>query len=146
MKKLASLLTAAALSGATDGAVPYFAPRVDIPTLEVSVNVKDHLTFSRVTAYNAVPEQTDGDPSMSSCGPTVPGQIAVSRDLLFDHEGRKHMCGRTGTLVTEDGRRFEGVVINDTMAARFTNTADILMDDYHEAVAFGVQQGYFIFD
>lgn len=96
--------------------------------------------LGRVTAYNAVPEQTTADPTMSSCGPTFPGQIALSRDLFFDEHGNKHLCGAEAVIVLDSGVVITGIV-NDTMAARWRLSADILMDSEPDALAFGVQAG-----
>ena len=51
----------------------------------------EEITMKRISAYNPVPRQTTADPSTSSCGPTLPRQIAVSRDYFFDENGRKHL-------------------------------------------------------
>lgn len=97
--------------------------------------------LQRISAYNAHVAQTDGDPFTSSCGPNLPGQIAVSRDLLFNEAGSKYLCGRTATIVTSRGEVFPDVVVWDTMNARYTLTADILMDEYSDARAFGITTG-----
>ena len=102
------------------------------------------ITLTRITAYNAVAAQTDGNPGQSSCGPTQPNQIAVSRDLFF-HNGVKHLCGRQARVVTSDGREFVGI-INDTMNPRYANAADILLADVQSAKQFGVRDGYLIID
>lgn len=102
---------------------------------------------SRISAYNAVPRQTDGDPTISSCGPNLERQVAVSRDLFFDEFGTKHLCGKTVTVLTERGEVFEDYVIWDTMSERFTKTVDILLPTLDESVAFsfGVTSGVLYF-
>lgn len=102
------------------------------------------IALARITAYNAVAAQTDGNPEQSSCGPTQPNQIAVSRDLFF-YNGVKHLCGRRAKVVTSDGREFEGI-INDTMNPRYASAADILLADVQSAKQFGVRDGYLIID
>lgn len=105
--------------------------------------IRQSITLDRVSVYNAVPRQTAGDPTVSSCGANLPRQIAVSRDLFFDSEGRKHLCGTVVSVITDRGEVFEDYVIWDTMAPRFTNTADILWhnNDEGEAYAFGITTG-----
>ena len=100
------------------------------------------IPLNRITAYNAVAGQTDATPHISSCGPTLANQIAVSQDLFF--AGRaKHLCGKRAVIVTADGREFEGV-INDTMNRRYKNSADILFQSYGDAKKFGVSEGYLL--
>ena len=100
------------------------------------------IPLNRITAYNAVAGQTDASPHISSCGPTLDNQIAVSQDLFF--AGRaKHLCGKRATIVTADGREFEGV-INDTMNRRYKSSADILFQNYGDAKQFGVSEGYLL--
>jgi 3D (Asp-Asp-Asp) domain-containing protein len=121
---------------------------IDVPLPNVQVLI-DYVTLEvdRVTAYNPVPEQTWGDPNVSSCGPNVERQIAVSRDLFFDENGRKHLCGTRVTLITDRGEVFEDYVIWDTMNPRFTNTADIMFPETNpsNALNFGVTKGILIF-
>ncbi len=100
------------------------------------------IPLNRITAYNAVAGQTDATPHISSCGPTLDNQIAVSQDLFF--AGRtKHLCGKRAVVVTADGREFEGV-INDTMNRRYKSSADILFQNYGDAKRFGVSEGYLL--
>lgn len=101
----------------------------------------------RITAYNPVPRQTDGDPNISSCGPNLPKQIALSRDLFFNERGVKHLCGTRVTLVTSSGMVFHNYVINDTMNARFSETADVMFPgtDEADAIRFGAQDGFLVF-
>jgi hypothetical protein len=80
------------------------------------------IPLGRVTYYHAVPEQTDADPETSACGPTMPRQIAVSRDLF-------RTVLPCGTLVRlhVDGVGDLGVfTVWDTMATRWIATADVL--------------------
>ena len=114
-------------------------PVVEIPTPVVEV------PLNRISFYNAVPWQTEGDPNVSSCGPNRQKQIAVSRDLFFDENGRKHLCGVTVTVITDRGEEFRDYVIYDTMHPRYTNTADILIDSVEEALVLGVTTGRLLF-
>lgn len=79
-------------------------------------------------AYNAVPGQTDGDPSTSRCGRTRPGQVALSQDLwrtgLF----------RCGDRVLVNGRAY---VAWDAMAASHRMSVDVLVGTKREADALG---------
>lgn len=121
---------------------------IPIPSPEVVIHEHEtddyvEVPLHRVSAYNPVPRQTWGDPTVSSCGPNRENQIAVSRDLFFDDEGRKHLCGASVTVITERGEVFEDYVIWDTMNPRYSNTADILMptEDESVAFAFGITRG-----
>lgn len=109
------------------------------------LEMKEVQWLGRISAYNAVPSQTEGNPNVSSCGPNQPSQVAVSRDLFFDENGTKHLCGTTGTIVTYRGEIFD-VVIWDTMNPRFTESADILMTSIDSARQFGITSGFLIFD
>lgn len=86
----------------------------------------------RVTAYNAVPEQTDSTPEICAWGDRVrPGIIAISRDL--------EAIGLTrGKEVHIEGHG--KVVVLDRMHYRKRNQIDILMTSYEDAIEFGVQE------
>lgn len=120
---------------------------IPVPIPEISVEVLDYLFVDRISAYNPVPRQTDGDPNVSSCGPNREKQIAVSRDLFFDDYGRKHLCGVTVTVVTDRGEVFTDYVIWDTMNPRFNNTIDVMFPhtNEYEAYDFGVTTGVLYF-
>lgn len=105
------------------------------------------IRIERVSFYNPVPEQTTPNPEYSSCGKTLDRQIAVDRGLFFDAEGRKHLCGRVVTVVTDRGEVFENYVLNDTMNARFTEpTVDVMLpaDEVDKAMELGVTTGTLI--
>lgn len=93
------------------------------------------LSLSRITAYNPVAAQTDATPGRSACGRTFPGQIAVSRDLR-----RAFPCGSLVRVTTASGRVFVGRV-NDTMAARWSRSVDVMVNSGRSARHFGVQRG-----
>ncbi len=57
----------------------------------------------RVTAYNALPSQTNSNPGMSACGPTRPDQIALSPDLFFRSNG-SNRCGEKINIVLSSGK------------------------------------------
>lgn len=136
---------------------PEQEPLVEIPIPEVKVEITESIVeeeeksgviipLVRISAYNPVPRQTDGDPDISSCGPNLERQIAVSQDLFFDEYGVKHLCGTPVTVITDRGETFEDYVIWDTMNPRYTSTADILIPSTDEALAysFGTSPGILI--
>ena len=88
------------------------------------------------TAYNSVPEQTSGDPSLGAWGdPIHPGMavIAVSHDLIEAGLDR-------GTKVRVEGFEEEFVVL-DRMPSRWTNKIDIYMGtDVSAAKEFGKRE------
>lgn len=90
----------------------------------------------RVSAYNAVSWQTNGDPGMSACGPTRPHQIALSQDLFFRKNG-SNRCGEHVEIALGDGQVIHGVVW-DTMNPRYHMAADVLMASVQQAIDFGV--------
>lgn len=114
---------------------------------EPKVEEPKFVVLDRISAYNPVPRQTQGDHNVSSCGANRPNQIAVSRDLFFDSNGRKHLCGKTVTVYTDRGEVFDQYVVWDTMSPRYTKTVDILFPTTDESVAydFGVTTGKLVF-
>ncbi|MHB1532349.1 hypothetical protein [Acidithiobacillus sp.] len=96
------------------------------------------LYLQRVTAYNAVPEQTSSDPDIAACGPNRPDQIALSQDLFFRKNG-SNRCGEPVAIVLRSGRVIRGVVW-DTMNPRYHMAADILMGSISKALDFGVKE------
>ncbi|WP_414040130.1 hypothetical protein ACJU26_13445 [Acidithiobacillus sp. M4-SHS-6] len=92
----------------------------------------------RVTAYNALPYQSNGDPGMSACGPTRPGQIALSQDLFLRKNG-SNRCGERIDIILPSGTIIHGIVW-DTMSPRYHMAADILMGSVQQALDFGVRR------
>lgn len=92
----------------------------------------------RLTAYNALPDQTNSDPDIAACGPNRPNQIALSQDLFFLKKGRNR-CGEHIDIILHSGRVIHGVVW-DTMNSRYHMAADILMGSVQRAMDFGVKQ------
>lgn len=86
----------------------------------------------RVTAYNAVPEQTDDTPNICAWGDEIrPGIIAISRDL--------EQVGLTrGKEVHIEG--IGKAVVLDRMHRRKRNQIDIYMQRYEDAVRFGAKE------
>jgi 3D (Asp-Asp-Asp) domain-containing protein len=92
----------------------------------------------RVTAYNALPDQTSGNPDIAACGANRPNQIALSQDLFFLKNGGNR-CGERINIVLRSGRVIDGIVW-DTMNSRYHMAADILMGSVQRAIDFGVKQ------
>ncbi|UQN06414.1 3D domain-containing protein [Deinococcus sp. QL22] len=94
----------------------------------------------RATAYNSLAGQTDSTPFITATGTrTRPGVVALSRDLLrsFPYGSKimlEDMSGRYNNMLR--GRVF---VVEDTMAARKTNSLDIWMGTRSEAIQFGAR-------
>jgi len=109
--------------------------------------VRDFLFIERITFYNPVVWQTDATPQVSSCGPNLEKQVALSRDIFFNDQGEKHLCGTKVDIITEDGVIFKDYVVNDTMNPRFENTVDIMLPKTRidEAFNLGIKQGTIIF-
>lgn len=88
------------------------------------------------TAYNSVPEQTEGDPHDGAWGDRIaPGMraIAVSPDLVALGLGR-------GTRVRIEGLRGEFVVL-DRMPSRWTRRIDVYLGkDVRAAREFGKRE------
>jgi len=89
-----------------------------------------------ISAYNSLPGQTHGDPTLAAWGDVLrPGMksVAVSRDLIA--------LGLTrGARVRIEGLPGEYVVL-DKMARRWTRRVDLYMgEDVAAARAWGVQQ------
>jgi len=83
-----------------------------------------------VTAYAAVPEETDSTPNITAdMTDTRVGLLAVSRDLLITlNYGQRVVLGDYGVFV-----------IADTMNKRFTNRVDILHTSRIAAKRFGIK-------
>ena len=86
----------------------------------------------RATAYNADPQQTDDTPEICAWGDRIrPGIIAISRDL--------EKSGLTrGKEVHIEG--IGKVVVMDRMHHRKRNQIDLYMENYEDAVEFGVKE------
>lgn len=97
--------------------------------------------IARATAYNSLAAQTDSTPFITATGTrTRPGVVALSRDLLrvFPYGSRitvEDLSGKYNHLLR--GRVF---YVEDTMAARKTNSIDIWMGTRSQALQFGARQ------
>ncbi|ABJ91483.1 hypothetical protein YS40_089 [Thermus phage phiYS40] len=97
--------------------------------------------LNRLSFYNLVPQQTDDDPYVASCGPIERVKetiIALSQDLFFDKNRKKHLCGKKVKIISDLGI-FEGIVY-DTMNSRYIKSADIVVDTYEKAIKLGISK------
>lgn len=96
--------------------------------LSCSPDAKDNMVWKtmevKVSAYNSVPSQTDGQPAIAAWGDTLKPTmkaIAVSRDLLalgFKHNTKVMIKGLPGVYL-----------VKDKMAKRWTKRIDIYMGE-----------------
>ncbi len=110
---------------------------VQTPTMpEVPVVPQGPRLEVAMTAYNAVPEQTDGDPFITASGAFSNPEVvaARSRDLAKELPFGT-VIAIEGPADEQHGCGFEVVspllgyrVIADTMNARYTNRIDVLFD------------------
>lgn len=102
--------------------------------------IRGRTAIVRATAYNSMPNQTDSTPFITATGTrTRPGVVALSRDLLrqFPYGSKiiiEDLSGRYNHLLK--GRVF---MVEDTMAARKTNSLDIWMTTRSQAISFGAR-------
>lgn len=90
------------------------------------------------TAYNALAWQTDDTPNITASNKRIhKGVVALSREQLryYGHKGGEISWGDTVLVVMP-------LVVEDTMAKRHSDWADVFMEDYQTAVAFGKKQGH----
>lgn len=143
------ILLAVGATGYLAGGILAIPKVTEVVEVERVVHLSHPLTairLERVSAYNAVPRQTDDDPLTSSCGATIPRTVALSRDLFFDGEGHKFRCGQVVSILTDRGELFPNLTVWDTTHSRFFLTADVLWpnDDEGEAYEFGITGGWLI--
>ena len=146
------LLMAPGMTRASGGGASWQNADVDTALSALGYSLEEAIRLHRLTAYNPVARQTDHHPDLSSCGPNRPDQLALSRDLFFNEEGRKHLCGAKVMLLVVDPQTstVESVqerVVWDTMHRRYEETGDVYLDTKDESVAyeFGVKQGVIVF-
>jgi len=101
------------------------------------------IRLRRITAYNPVENQTDSSPSIASCGPNLPHQVALSQDLFF-RNGKK-LCGIKVAVYDNNGKLLMKGIVWDTMNPRYTKAVDILLKGTTKAFKFGVHTGYLVF-
>jgi 3D (Asp-Asp-Asp) domain-containing protein len=100
-----------------------------------------------MTAYNAVPEQTDGDPHITASGAYSNPEVVAARsvdlaeDLPFGTVIQITAASTTpGCGIDAVGDRVGYRVIADSMNSRMKNKIDILFDQHKTARTFGVCQ------
>lgn len=73
------------------------------------------------TVYNAVPEQTNGDPTVTASGRTIAGDVAALRILAME----RTMMARCGvaygdTVLVKGTGKYDGEwIVEDTMGKRY---------------------------
>jgi len=88
------------------------------------------------TAYNALPWQTDDDPTITASGSEVyEGSVALSRDMIksFNPAADVAWGDTVWTIIP--------FVVEDTMHKRMRRRVDVFMDDLGTARAFGLRRG-----
>jgi 3D (Asp-Asp-Asp) domain-containing protein len=105
-------------------------------TLGAPAGASERTLEVTATAYNSLPGQTEGDPTLAAWGDELaPGMkaIAVSHDLIPLGLGR-------GAKVQIDGLPGEWVVL-DKMASRWTKKIDLYMGvDREAALRWGIRK------
>lgn len=97
--------------------------------------------LERLSFYNLTKNQTDDTPYIASCGPIKRVKetiVALSQDLFFDKNHRKHLCGKKAKIISDLGI-FEGIIY-DTMNYRYRKSADIVVDTYQKAIDLGISK------
>lgn len=111
--------------------------KVELPTPKPIASITPIIETPRITYYQAVWWQTDSTPNVSSCGPNLEKQVAVSQDLM----GSVVDCGSV-VQVWSDTLGFLGeYTVWDVTNKRFSSTVDILVED---APSWGKTSGYLI--
>lgn len=90
--------------------------------------------------YQAVPSQTDHDPSTSACGPTLEPwrQIAIHRY----YRNNEFQCGDL-ILIYNSQFGFQILVANDVTASHVSrNRWDILVGRNEPAMVYGIDHGF----
>lgn len=136
---LAAALSGADTSGAGTAATLNTQQVAQQPVMEtLAVARPGRSVVARATGYNSLGSQTDSTPHITATGTrTRPGVIALSRDLL-----RVFPYGTRVTIQDLSGRyNFSNrvFIVEDTMAARKTNSVDIWMPSYNQAIQFGAR-------
>ena len=124
----------------------------ELTTLSDDYDAVSRLQISRIiaTAYNSEPWQTDSDPFVTSSGARVSdGTLALSRDLIRAETGLMHQMGfnPTGSYAYGDTLYMvyvKPMVLHDTMNRRFTDRADIWLNDYNTARQWGKREVYLV--
>jgi 3D (Asp-Asp-Asp) domain-containing protein len=98
-----------------------------------------------MTAYNAVPEQTDGDPHITASGAFSNPEVVAARSIDLADKLPFGTVIRVTAATSTPGCGIDVVgdsvgyrVIADSMNARMKNKIDILFDQHKTARTFGV--------
>ncbi len=118
--------------------------------VESDLDAVSQVQISRLvaTAYNSHPWQTDNTPFVTSSGSRVgDGTLALSRDLIRAENALMHRMGfnPSGMYVYGDTVfviYVKPMVVHDTMNRRFTNRADIWLDQLSIARKWGKREVY----
>jgi 3D (Asp-Asp-Asp) domain-containing protein len=97
-----------------------------------------------ITAYSSEPEQTDNTPTITASGATVSkGTIALSRDLLTEYGGSPYSFHDTIWVHIPKSARLqpEPFRVEDTMAPRWKQRADLWFETRETAERWGVRRG-----
>ena len=110
---------------------------VELPKPEPKIEVIEAIDIPRITYYQAVWWQTDDTPNISSCGPNIESQIAVSRDLM----GEVVNCGDSVEVWSDKHGLLGTYTVWDVTNERFSKTIDIL---FQHPPGWGKTSGYMI--
>lgn len=98
-----------------------------------------------LTAYTSHHSQTDDTPDITASGSRTSFQtLALSQDLI-SHYNRLdtlgiHFGDTVKVVIVKD------CIVEDIMNLRFTNRADIWTVDYDDAIEFGVNEAFLIYE
>lgn len=110
--------------------------KVELPVPKPVATEKPIVETPRITYYQAVWWQTDSSPNVSSCGPNISNQVAVSRDLM----GGVVDCGSVIRLWSDTVGYLGEYTVWDVTNKRFSSTVDVLVE---APPAWGKTSGYF---
>ena len=110
-------------------------PTVAVATTVTATSTQPVVYSVAMTAYNAVPEQTDGNPLETASGAfSNPEVVAARSQDLADELPFGTIVEVTGPTIAQDNCGYSVVakrigyrVIEDTMNVKFTNRVDVLL-------------------
>ncbi len=118
--------------------------------LEHDLDAVSSVQISKIvaTAYNSHPWQTDDTPYTTSSGSMVSdGTLALSRDMIRAENALMHRMGFNPSGMYAYGDTVfviyvKPMVVHDTMNKRFTNRADIWLNEFTTARKWGKREVY----
>lgn len=126
----------------------YLLQQYDVCQIENSILREENTTLKKkvkilsngkpvvFTAYNALPWQTDSDPTITASGSEVyEGSVALSRDMI------KSFNPNASTAWGDTIWAIIPFVVEDTMHKRMRKRVDVFMDDLGTAREFGLRKG-----